>query len=151
MSYQKAQGTIEAVSRSGKQFKLEGDERWFGAFRVAQLNRAEKGSTVSLEFEEVEKGGTTFYNVKGDVKLEEGGAVSRSAPSAGAAQSVAGDSRQQSIIRQNSLSQANALYRTIVGEAGDAEIHQDPDELKAIAQELIDIARIFEAYSNGEV
>jgi len=161
---ERAEGIVEAVARSGTSFKLEGDAGWFSAFRASQLNGLQKGDSVSFDYDVVNKGGKEFLNVKGNVDVEgaSGGrteppARGRAAPpsraaggraaSAPARQSAApaDDPRQRSIVRQNSLTQANALYATL-GRAG----LLGEGVASELAVEIIEVARLFEAYSMVE-
>lgn len=155
-------GVIEAVARNGKAFKI--GEEWFSVYKAPQMNGAQKGDEVEFEFVEANKGGATFLNVEGNVNVVGAEPEARPArptrasaarPAARAAaptrasrsESTApsGDPRQRSIVRQNSLTQANALLATaarlgILGE-------QEPEELAELA---LTLARTFEAYSMVE-
>ena len=152
----KISGTVEAVARNGKAFMLAEDpDIWYSAPRGKSYDPDMKGSEVEFEYKENPKGDTVFYNIQGDVDIV-GDAPSRpsrsSSPARGKAVGGASggdrpDPRQQSIVRQNSLTQANAVYRTIVGDGGDKE----GLTLDQAATEIVEIARIFEAYSMGEV
>lgn len=155
-----ASGVIEAVARTGKSFKI-GDD-WYGAFHAKQLNGAQKGDEVEFDYVEVNKGGATFLNVEGDVTIVGADDSERSAPaprrsaapagrsasrgaSSAPSKAVGDDPRQRSIVRQNSLTQANALFATLsrAGLLGDV----DPDTL---AEDVVRIARTFEQYSMVE-
>lgn len=154
------QGIIEAVARSGTSFKLEGDPGWFGVFRASQMNGAQKGDSVSFSFEAVNKGGKEFLNVKGNVSIEgesggrevparrnappSGRSAPRSAPTA-SSNAPKDDPRQRSIVRQNSLTQANALYATL-GRAG----LLGEGRAEELALEIIEVAKLFETYSMVE-
>lgn len=54
------------------------------------------------------------------------------------------------IIRQNSLTQANALFATLVKEGFYGQADQVFTSAKEAAAEVIDLASLFEAYSSGE-
>lgn len=151
MANKKLRGTIEAVARNGKGFKIE--ETWYTAYKAVQLKGAQKGDEVEFEYAEKDVGGTTFYNVQGDVKVvgastsssagsSSSGGSRTSAASSGYAGGVGDAARQKSIIRQNSLTQANALVSTY------PELIQN-DNAEQAALELVEIAKVFEAYSSG--
>ncbi len=160
-------GTIEKSARNGKAFMI--DEVWYSVYKVGQANGAEKGDSVSFEYETVVKGGQEFHNIKGDIKVD--GRAAASAPSREEApareapngtKGVDGDAfRKRSmkyfpmpkddvdrpIVRQNSLTNANAALAAFYnGEAGDQGMA--PEDY---AEQVIAIARLFEAYSTGEV
>lgn len=175
--FESAQGVVEAVARNNKAFKLEGEADWFTVYRASQLNGAQKGDSVSFEFDEKVSGGKTFLNVQGDVEVSEGKRSSGRSSGSGGSERRSGSGRgrgdaadsggssayvtdrgfkiptfpvpadhpDRSIIRQNSLTQANAILATMArgGLLGD----MDADGL---VEEAIRLARSFEAYSTGE-
>lgn len=144
----KKKGVIEVVARNKKGIKI--GEEWFGAFKVAQISGASQGDEVEFEYEQ--KG--EFNNIKGNVKVLSAGSPPApdrpEAPSSrdsGAASSGAVTVKDQQIIRQNSLTQANMLLGNFYnGEMGGQGM--TPEQA---AEEVISIARIFEQYSKGEV
>lgn len=148
-------GVVEAVARSGKAIKIGAD--WYSAFTVAGLNGAAVGDNVEFVYTETTKEGTTYRNIKGSVKVK----GSAPAPAAGGGEAPARTPAyskggrsfpvgpldpERSIIRQNALTQANTLFRTLTGEKGASGL-----STTAAAQGLIDIARIFESYSAGDM
>lgn len=148
MANKKFSGEIEAVARNGKNFKI--GEQWFSVFKAVQMNGAQKGDEVSFEYQEKDVGGTTFYNVQGNltVTASGGGGGSTSSASSGGGGSGGRASgseavRQRSIVRQNSLTQANALLASVGVEFLDLGSGQE------VIAFLLDTAREFEAYSNG--
>lgn len=147
----KVTGVIEAQSRNKQSILI--NEVWYRAFKVDQLKGAVKGDKVSFDEEVATKGDQTFHNIKGDVTIVDGasnGSAPRASSGGSAGASSGGASvgnRDRSIVRQNSLTQANALFRTVIGESG----VESEDDMASMAQELIDVARLFEAYSMGEV
>lgn len=180
MSNLQASGVVEAVARNGKAFMLDNDpDIWFSAPRGESYSADLKGAEVSFEYKENPKGDTVFYNVQGKLDVV-GGAPARSRGSSNGASrgravpekargngtdGVDGDAfRKRSmkyfpmpkddvdrpIVRANALTQANALYRTVVGEDGLA-ILDDAEAMKEAAEDIVALARIFEAYSTGEV
>lgn len=152
----KTQGTVDTMGRDGKRFKLEEDGQWYSAFATSQLPRdIEVGSYVSFTY--VEKG--EYRNIKGNVTLATAPA-STPMTGAGIVAPVAtggfvdakGFVRKmfpvpplhpdRSIIRQNSLTHATTVLRDRGWKA---------DNCQEYAEAAIDVARIFEAYSTGEL
>lgn len=165
--FERIAGTIDLVARSGKAFTLEGDGvSWYSVYKAAQLQGAQKGDDVTFEFDVVTKGGKDFLNVQGNVDFLEG---SESAPAPRAARPARGaapapraartarpvaseapsegreDKRQRSIVRQNSLTNANALFATL-GRAG----LLGESSAEELAQEVLAVARVFEEFSMVE-
>lgn len=166
--FETATGTISLMARSGKAFTLEGDDKsWFSVYKAVQLQGAQVGDEVEFEFEAVTKGGAEFLNVQGNVTIlgegsepaparrappaRRGAAPAARAPrtarsEASEAPSGGGDSRedkrQRMIVRQNSLTQANALLHSmaVAGLLGEGA----PEELAA---QLIELAKQFETFS----
>lgn len=159
-------GVIEAVARTGKAFKI-GDD-WFSVFHADQMAGAQKGDNVTFEYSVTNKGGKDFLNVEGDLNIDgeapkqraparqaparqgsgpSGPPARRAAPasSGGSSAPSGNDPRQRSIVRQNSLTQANALLATL----GRAGLLGEPDTTD-LATKAIALARLFEAYSMGE-
>lgn len=155
-------GVIEAVSRTGTTFKIGND--WYSVFSADQMAGAQKGDEIEFQYSVNNKGGKDFLNVQGDLTIvnEGGGGQSRPAPARGSADRPASarssgarqapaarsgggateDTRQRSIVRQNSLTQANALFGSLakLGVIGETD-------LETAADEVIALARKFEAYS----
>lgn len=157
-------GTIEAVSRNGKAFKI--GEDWFSVYKAAQLGDAQKGDDVEFDYVEKKVGGTVFLNVEGNVNIVGGGSSepeerpARSARGGGSAPartarseaparsgtgSPANDPRQRSIVRQNSLTQANNLLMAM---ARMGTLEGGPEELAELAVQLA--KDYFEPYSMVE-
>lgn len=148
-------GVIEAVGRGGKGIKI--GEEWYGAFAAKQTKGAQQGDEVEFEFELSEKGGQTFRNIKGDVKIvskgeapaeQSSGSSGRAAPqqrqSGGFTPKVfpiPADHPDRAIIRQNAATRAVELITA----AGVTE-----DTLTDAAEFAIELARKFEAYYSGE-
>lgn len=141
----KLNGFIETMGADGKRFKLD-DGNWYSAFKSDQI-KAGKGDYV--EFTYAMNG--TFRNVKGTVNRATAPAdapVKAFTPSNGKGGFVAKEfpvpplHPDRSIIRQNSLSHACE----VVNMAGDWSCGE-----KDIAERVIEIARMFEAYSTGDL
>jgi hypothetical protein len=174
MAVESISGVVESMARNRKAIKVDGE--WYSAFNASQLGGVEWKDEVEFDYEEVIKGGATFLNIKGEVAVLVDGGERDSEPSdnppsrgrGGAAkgsgrtatakaparagrrapaespspQKAGGYNKDRSIVRQNSLTQANALYATL-GRAGlIGEVEQ-----AVAAEELLDLARMFEAYS----
>lgn len=164
-SLEQMEGAVEAVARSGKALKI-GDD-WFNAMKTDQMEGVKAGDVVAFEYELKKVGGQEFRNIKGEVEIVEegeekpqrrssgGGSSGRSnysrgdsgrgaSRSSGGSRGSAGseDTRQRMIVRQNSLTQANAMFATLAaaGQLGE----QSPEDL---ADAILEIAKVFEAYS----
>ena len=152
-------GTIESVAKTGKSVKIEG--QWYGAFAKSQLGSAGVGDTIAFTYVSVEKDGTTFHNIKGNVTLKEGGGGGSATPDKGdtpaprAAAPAASYGRssisfplapldgQRVIVRQNVLGHATKL---VMEHGGVDELNFDQ-----VARTIIDVARIFESYVAGDL
>lgn len=148
MSNQRKEGVIEAVTKDGKGFLIEGI--WYKCFTPAML-KAGKGDFVSFTYKEVTSNGRVFNNVSGVVSGSGGSASvpsqpnnSNSANSSNSYSPVQRDplmlpvmlARERAIIRQSSLAQA---------------VNYVKDCMSGITtDEVIRIAREFEAYASGD-
>lgn len=159
-------GVVEAKSRAGTGLKI--GEDWFNAFHAKELEDVQAGDEVEFDYSVTNKGGKDFKNIlEGTLSvIAEGsgppparnssrGGARQAAPSrrnaaparqsSGRADSAprgqsAEPDRQRSIVRQNSLSQANALFASLVrlGVMGEEESH---------VAVVLEMARMFEKYS----
>jgi hypothetical protein len=180
MAYQKASGVIEVLARNGKGFKIGEDwfsvfkaQELSGAQKGDEVSfeyvTVEKGGA---SFNNV-KGNVTIKN-KG--AGEEQGQQSAARTSGGTTRRSGGDGgdgavgydgdqfRKRSmkhfpvpktdvdrpIIRQNSLTQANALFATLAKEGFYGQVDQVFNSANEAAAEVIELASLFEAYSSGE-
>ena len=134
-------GTIEVVARTGKSFKLEGDSRWFSVFSPSDL-QAQRGDYVEFEF--TQKG--NFNNAK-VVKASSGGGQQpqQQSGSGNAAPKPAPQGRtfpvgllapERTINRQNALTNAVTFVK---------------DNAEATVDDVLEIARKFEAYTTGDL
>lgn len=154
-------GVVEQMHESGKRFKLD-DGEWYSAFSSSQVpSTVGMGVTVSFNYATVEKDDRKYNNVKGNVKVITGAAakevVSDGAHPATAYKPSGGSSKgsfpipaldgQRSIIRQNSLTQANALMSTWTSPID----HAVYSTAEGMAEKVIELARMFEAYSAGDL
>ena len=113
--------------------KLEDNDTWYNSqYEI----KASKGDTV--EFDDA---GKKYVN-----KLRViGGGSAPSSSGAGSTASAGGTSnRDRSIIRQNSLAHATALMRSSI-------TAEDPRTWDNVADDVIELARKFEAYSSGDL
>ncbi len=152
-------GTIESVAKTGKSVKIEG--QWYGAFAKSQLGSAGVGDTIAFTYVSVEKDGTTFHNIKGNVTLKEGGGSMTATPAAGepsaprSAAPAASYGRssisfplapldgQRVIVRQNALGHATKLW--VDGK------YAEHVEAAYSATAIIELARKFESYVAGDL
>lgn len=152
----KHQGFVEAVGKDGKRFKLD-DGSWYSAFASTQVPR-DLAADDYVQFSYVEKG--EYRNIKGNVTKATPPASSgmTAAGVSGASESehpyldkkgyvlkmfpVPGLHPDRSIIRQNSLGHAINVLNNRGWMADDCEKY---------AEAAVGVARIFEAYSTGEI
>jgi len=147
MSNMRAEGVIEALTKDGKGFLIDG--QWYKCFTPAMM-KATKGDFVSFSYKQVEKDGRTYNNVSGVVS---GSGGSGTVPNSGTVSKVAGVgptqtrdplmlpvllTRERAIIRQSSLAQA-VNYVSTNKDAGDSIV------------DVLAIAREFEAYASGDL
>ena len=151
MSNMRAEGVIEALTKDGKGFLIDG--QWYKCFTPAMM-KATKGDFVSFSYKQVEKDGRTYNNVSGVVS---GSGGSGTVPNSGTVSKVAGVgptqtrdplmlpvllTRERAIIRQSSLAQA--VNYGNYGEGTQASKVMSVDD-------IIRVAREFEAYASGDL
>ena len=147
-------GVVESVARTGKSIKVQGE--WYGAFAASSLNGCKAGDNVSFAWAPSKDG--QYKNIKGSVNVSGGGAATPapaepSAPRGASSGGSYGRSSitfplppldgQRVIVRQNALGHATKLVVETGGHA--SKNKQD------LAQEIIDLARLFEAYVAGDL
>ncbi len=152
MSNMRAEGVIEALTKDGKGFLIDG--QWYKCFTPAMM-KATKGDFVSFSYKQVEKDGRTYNNVSGVVS---GSGTSGVTPNSGTVSKVSGATqsvqrdplmlpvlltRERAIIRQSSLAQA-VNYCQSANNSGKGIGDFDTSE-------VINIAREFEAYASGDL
>lgn len=159
----KKSGVVEGMTADGKRFKLD-DGEWYSVFNSSQAKGVSTGSFIEFMYTSTNKDGRTYNNIKGSVTVGTAPAsrpVTGTSPSAAPASGGYTDSRgfvlkqfpvpalhpDRSIIRQNSLTQANSMLNTVYG-MSDLNALETCAE---VAEKLIEIARMFEAYSCGEL
>jgi len=150
-------GMIEAVSRDGKRIKIGND--WFSAFAASQMAGINSGDYVTFTYtEKPSPTGDVYRNIKGNVTAipPPASAPMTASGVTGSAEKKYTDSRgyvikefplpafhpDRSIIRQNSLGHAMDVIAYTRGG------HEPPEKL---AEEAIAVARLFEAYSAGDL
>lgn len=151
MSNMRAEGVIEALTKDGKGFLIDG--QWYKCFTPAMM-KATKGDFVSFSYKQVEKDGRTYNNVSGVVS---GSGTSGVTPNSGTVSKVSGATqsvqrdplmlpvlltRERAIIRQSSLAQA--VNYGNYGEGTQANKVMSVDD-------IIRVAREFEAYASGDL
>ena len=131
-----AAGSISRVGQNGKSFQLvETDDKWYGAFNATQLEGATVGDSVSFFYESVSKGDRTFHNITGNVTRKGGASV----PPGGASAMSPPLARERLILRQNALTNAVNAMSLLMKDGGTFS-----------TEEVIVIARDFEAYTSGD-
>lgn len=151
--------TVSSVARHGKAFQVDGE--WYSAFNPTQLNGVARGDTITFQYKEKESGGRVYKNVQGNVTIEgksgndapasNGGSSSESSPPRRASSAygrgtfpIPALDGQRSIIRQNSVTNAVNLMKDHLPKSG--KINWDD-----YADNVIAVARKFEAYSTGDL
>ena len=145
MSNLRTSGTIEAITKDGKGFLLQGTGKWYRLFTPAML-KAQRGDEVSFSYtEKVGSNGVTYNNVAGIVSGSGGSSspANTGTVSTGSSSNQSRDplmlpvmlTRERAIIRQSSLAQAVNYCSA----------------LSTKPEEVIEIARIFEAYASGDM
>ena len=134
-------GTIEAISKDGKRFLLTETNKWYSCFAASQM-KGQRGDTVEFNFDTVVKGANTYQNVKGNVRVVgtsarpvEGSSEGRDSPRMPMGLLPVQLARERAIIRQNALTAAV----NYCGGPGTSP------------SEVLDIARIFESYTSGDM
>ena len=154
-------GVIKNVRRDGKGFQLGNDE-WYSAFTKSQLNGCNSGDSVEFTYTTTPPKGPTgaqYNNIKGEVIVKSGGFTVSRGPAAVPKNTdgfvndkgfkipmfpIPPLHPDRSIIRQNSLGHAVELLAYI-----GFDVHSEPEE--DAAHKVINVARIFESYSTGEM
>lgn len=137
MSAGTVKGKVEAVARNGKAFKIVDDDEWYTVSKAAQLgvdSAADlRGAEVEFDFTTNDKGGKTWYNVKGNVN------VTAEAPKTTTAAGTSANTKDVSMTRGGALKVAGDVVMRYYGENA-------PAELEEIAQDIIKLSRLLEAY-----
>lgn len=149
----KMSGVVDSVARSGKSLKI--GDTWYGAFAASSLNGAKVGDNVSFTYTTTEKAGVTYHNIKGSVSISDSSpAASPGKPAAGGGYApksarsfpVGPLDPERSIIRQNAMTQANTALNNWAQLTGTSIAFG----IVAYAEQVIEIAKMFEAYAAGD-
>jgi len=140
------EGTVSAVRKDRKGFQIDGDI-WYSSFNALPMDI---GNGVKVKFGFVQKG--QWNNIKGGVDVLDAGS------GVGAANSESRSTNptksgfmpkefpvpqlhpDRSIIRQNALAHATKVV-----------LARGSDGMSMTIEQIIDVARMFEAYSTGDV
>lgn len=132
-------GTISRLGKNGKSFMLvEKEDSWFSVFSESQLGGASIGDGVGFTYDEKEKDGRVFLNIKGNVSVKNPGIVPAPVAIPLVSKQKTGEpslSKDRLILRQNALTNANT---TLKGDSPSPE-------------EVIKVARLYEAYTSGDL
>lgn len=157
-------GVVDKVARHGKAFTLVGESIWYTAFAASQLNGASSGDAVEFTFQESVKAGTTWNNIKNDVRItSSGGGSTMVLPSGGGTPAATPAamfgamtlSKDRSIARQNACNVAANIIKGIsyLRDFRDnwSDDTQGDFNAEKIAHAILDVARIIEAYTTGDL
>lgn len=117
---------------------VEKEDSWFSVFSESQLGGASIGDGVGFTYVEKEKDGRVFLNIKGNVSVKNPGIVPAPAAIPLVSKQKTGEpslSKDRLILRQNALTNANT---TLKGDSPSPE-------------EVIKVARLYEAYTSGDL
>lgn len=147
-------GVVDSKRRDGKGIKI-GDD-WYSVMFASVLNEVNKGDFVEVEYTtKPSPSGGDYRNIKSVKKsmapasrpMTAGGAPAGTYTAAGARTFPVGAfSPERSIIRQNSLAHAINLFDNIPIDNFDTF-----DTAAEAAEAIIAVARVFEAYSAGDL
>lgn len=142
----KMNGTIEAVRKDGKAFKLQGDG-WYSAFKAEQLSGAQKGDQVEFNY----KTNGNFKNIDGSVtRLGSGGGSAPQAAGGGNApkrQYNAGGGRSFPVGKTDGGRAIN--YQNAVTNA--VKFLEYTKANGATPEDVIEVARYFAAFTTGDM
>lgn len=138
MSEGTVKGKLEAVARSKKAFKIVDDDEWYTVTKPAvQFGTDDpaslRGAEVEFDYTTNDKGGKTWYNVKGNLK------VVAEAPKTTTAAGTSANTKDVSMTRGGALKVAGDVVMRYYAE-------NPPAELEEIAQDIIKLSRLLEAY-----
>jgi len=129
-------GVVKAVGNNGKTFCMdqEGQDVWFGCFKPEQMGGLAKGNSVTFTY----KTNGKYNNVQGNVKVTAGSAPAAAPQASGGSSFSLNISREESICRQNALTNAVNFVST------------DKDSVYS-PHEVIEVAMQFAEYTTGEL
>ena len=141
-------GVVKAKSANKFGFGVMVNDKWYNS--KFEIN-CDKGDEV-----EFDDGGKAYVR---DLKVTKGGGGTTSSGGGSVASKGSGgagyargafpiptNDGSRAIVRQNSITNAVALYTHVVG-----DVVNNPEELENIAYSIINMARIFEKYSAGDI
>lgn len=117
---------------------VEKEDSWFSVFSESQLGGASIGDGVGFTYVEKEKDGRVFLNIKGNVSVKNPGIVPAPAAIPLVSKQKTGEpslSKDRLILRQNALTNANTTLK-----------NDSPSP-----EEVIKVARLYEAYTSGDL
>ena len=140
-------GVVKAKSANKFGFGIMINDKWYNSKSEISCNKGDEvefddGGKAYIRDLKVTKGGSGVATSSG------GSMVNKGTTGTSYARGVfplATNDGSRSIVRQNSITNAVALYTHVID--GDAP----PEELENIAYSVINIARIFEKYSSGDL
>jgi hypothetical protein len=141
-------GVVKAKSANKFGFGIMVNDKWYNSKSEIGCSKGDEvefddGGKAYVRDLKVTKGG-------GGTVASSGGSMAGKGP-AGTSYArgvfpIAANDGSRSIVRQNSITNAVALYTSVVG-----DVVTKPEELENIAYSVINIARIFEKYSAGDI
>lgn len=140
-------GTVEAYSNKWDKDSILVNGKWYST-KFPLPTKPDKGDEV-----EFEDGGKNFINKFRITHSTGGGGSTASAPATRAVGFPVGvDTKDRSIVRQNSLGHAVHLVSTFIElEALSSETWEEKEQmLESHANLCVSVARIFESYSAGD-
>lgn len=141
-------GTVEAVSHKFDKLSLKVNDTWYATKKeYAPSFEINRGDEITFD-----SGSTGKYLNKVRKLTGSGGST---APASTGGKRTPGfpvgiDTKDRSIVRQNSLSHAVNLVSTIVGPTTAKTFEEREKQAEALATLSVEVARIFEGYSSGD-
>jgi len=130
--------TVKPTSTGGNNYRMKLDGKWLSAgFAKPACNVGDQ-----IEYTTVQKG---QYTNLGSIHVLQAGAAPPVVTSAHTGASGPSGSRERSIVRQNSVTNAVAVYNSYLA-TKNFEVMPSPSPVER-AQEILVVARIFEMYS----
>jgi hypothetical protein len=140
-------GTVEAVSHKFDKLSLKVNDVWYATKKeyapAFEINRGDE-----VQFDD---GGKKYLSKVRKLTSSSGA----TAPANTGTKRTPGfpvgvDTKDRSIVRQNSLSHAVKLVSTVVGPTTAKTFEEREKQVEALANLSVEVARIFEGYSSGD-